>query len=56
MARGSVDGLTKDNSLTQFNLLFGESNQLFFDCARWWWPDVTPFCAYSAKGWEEVDY
>ena len=21
----------------------------FFDPSRWWWPEVTPFFAYSAK-------
>ena len=31
------------------NLFYGKLNQLSFDPARWWWPEVTPFLSYSAK-------
>ena len=44
-----VDSLTRGSNKTQFNLFFGKLDQLFFDPARWWWPEVTPFFAYSAK-------
>jgi hypothetical protein len=49
MIRVRIDRLTRGSSKTQFNLFFGKLDQLFFDPARWWWPEVTPFFAYSAK-------
>lgn len=44
-----VGSLTKGNNQTQFNLFLGKLDQLYFDPARWWWPKVTPFFAYSTK-------
>jgi hypothetical protein len=41
--------LTIGSNKSQFNLFFGKLDQLFFDHARWWWREVTPFFAYSTK-------
>ena len=49
MIRVRIDRLTGGSSKTQFNLFFGKLDQLFFDPTHWWWPEVTPFFAYSAK-------
>ena len=50
MVRVRVDRLTRGSNKSQFNLFFGKLDQLFFDPACWWWPEVTPFFAYLAKG------
>jgi hypothetical protein len=44
-----IDRLTRGSSKTQFNLFLGKLDQFFFDPARWWWPKVILFFAYSAK-------
>lgn len=44
-----VDRLTRGSGHTQYNLFFGKLNQLILDLARWWWLEVAPFFAYSAK-------
>jgi hypothetical protein len=44
-----VDRFTRGSSKDQFNLFFGKLDQLLFNLARWWWLEVTPFFAYSAK-------
>ena len=49
MMRVRVDSLTRGSNKTKSNLFYGKLDQLFFDPARWWWPEVTPFFAYSAK-------
>jgi hypothetical protein len=36
MAEVRVDNLTRGSSNTQFNLVFGKLDQLFFDLARWY--------------------
>ena len=43
------DRLTRGSNKTQFNLFFGKLDHLFFNLARLWWPEVTPFFAHSAK-------
>ena len=43
-----VDSLTRWGNKTKLNLFDGNLDQLFFDPARWWWPEATPFLAYSA--------
>ena len=42
---GLLEVATKLNS-TSF---LGKLDQFFFDIGRWWWLEVTPFFAYSAK-------
>ena len=47
-----VDNLTRGSNESQFNLVFGKLDQLFFDLARWWWLEVFIlfyFYAFSAK-------
>ena len=44
-----VDNLTRGSNQTKFKLLYGKLDQLYFDHARWWWLEVTPFLAYSTK-------
>ena len=55
MAQVRVDSLTRGCNQTQFNLLFGKFDQLFFNHAWWWWwLEVTTFFAYLAK--EEIEW
>ena len=49
MAHITVDSLTIGSNKTKFNLFYEKLDQFFFDLASWWWPEVTPFFAYSAK-------
>jgi hypothetical protein len=49
MAQVRVDSLTRGSHRTQYKLFFRKLHRLFFDYAWWWWPEVTPFFAYSAK-------
>ena len=44
-----VDSLPRWSNQTRFNLFFGKFDQLLFDHARLWRPEVTPFFGYSAK-------
>ena len=44
-----VGRFTKGSNKTQFNMFFEKLDQLFFNPTRWWWPEITPFFAYSTK-------
>lgn len=49
MTHVRVDTLSHGSGQTQIDLFFGILDQLFFDLARWWWLEITPFVAYVAK-------
>jgi hypothetical protein len=49
MTQVKMDKLSHNNALSQFNIHFGKLDQFFFEWARSWWLENTPFVEYPPK-------